>query len=354
MKIDTTRSISLDFVRIFAAFWVLCIHWFACPDCFSALKQAPTLDWVPSILHSFSEWGFLGVDIFFILSGSLIAKSALENEWSNFAKQRFVRLFPAYFLVGLLSLVIYPFATNNVITADKIFSLSGLQFWIGGPPILVVGWTLGIEIAFYLLITFAVYLYSRKNSFGPKEIRNFLNIWLILYILSIAINFEPLQKLLIPNYAPYFILGAVLSLVKSKKDFLSSLFTISISMVLTLKFVFSRVVHFPQLHHKFIASVLLVISMTVLIIFSNRPATSSSTKILNKFIPTLSRMTYPIYLIHFEVGLSLVYFCIRFGLSSKDAFLVALSIIVVISFVVVQYFEPFCKKIFYKYVHKRD
>lgn len=350
MKIENSRSVALDIVRIFAAFWVLGFHWLTCPGCFYRFKEVPTMDWVSPIFYNFFQWGFLGVDIFFILSGSLIAKSAIENNWSNFTRQRFIRLFPAYFLVGMLSLFLYPIATNSTITLGKIFSLSGLQFWIGGPPVIAVGWTLRVEIAFYLLVAFALFVYNRKRNFGSIELRNFLNLWLFLHILFISLNFEPLNKLFIPGYAPYFILGATLSLVKTKRDFFSNIFTISVSMVLTLKFVFQRVDAYPLLSHKFISTVLLVFFMSGIIIYSNRLVASSPTNFFRKSIQTLSLMTYPIYLIHLEVGLALVYIYLTLGLPPQFSFLAALLTILVISFAVVRFYEPFCKKAFNKYV----
>lgn len=349
MKIQKTRSVSLDLVRILAAFWVLGFHWITCPGCFYGFKSVPKMDWVSPIFHSVCEWGFLGVDIFFILSGSLIAKSAIDNDWFNFTRERFARLFPAYFLVGLLSLFLYPIATNSAINVEKIFSLSGLQFWIGGPAIIAVGWTLPIEISFYLLITIALFFYNRRKKFGSKELRDFLNIWLLMYILSIALNFQPLQNLFIPSYAPYFILGAALSLVKSAEDFLANIFTIFVSLVLTLKFVFHRVDAYPFLHHKFIMSVLLVACMSGIIIYSNRRVVSSPTNLIRQSIRTLSLMTYPIYLIHLEVGLTFVYLYLQIGITSKLSFLASAITILVISYLVVRFFEPFCKKIIFQY-----
>jgi peptidoglycan/LPS O-acetylase OafA/YrhL len=354
MKIEKSRSAALDAVRIFAAFWVLGFHWLTCPGCFYGFKEVPNMDWVSPIFYNFFEWGFLGVDIFFILSGSLIAKSAMDNKWSNFTRQRFIRLSPAYFLIGLLSLFLYPIATNSTLTVGKIFSLSGLQFWVGGPPVIAVGWTLRVEIAFYFLVAIALFIYNRKRNFGSIELRNFLNIWLVLHILFISIGFEPLNKLFITGYAPYFILGATLSLVKTRSDFFANIFTISVSMALTLKFVFYRVDAYPLLQYKFVSTVLLVIFMSGIIIYSNQLVEGSRTNFIAKSIQTISLMTYPIYLIHLEVGLTFVYIYLTLGLLPQFAFLAALLTILVISYAVVRFYEPFCKKIFNKYVLSKN
>jgi peptidoglycan/LPS O-acetylase OafA/YrhL len=348
MQNEKTRNISLDLVRIFAAFWVLGFHWFA-PSNIAQLRTVPSMDWARPIYYDVFEWGFLGVDIFFILSGSLIAKSAIDNEWFNFAKHRFVRLFPAYFLVALLSLFLYPLATNYPMNVEMIFSLTGLQFWIGGPKLIAAGWTLPIEIGFYFLITLALLFYNKKRNFGSLELRNFLNIWLLLHILSISVNFQPAQIFFVTSFAPYFIFGAALSLIKSRGDLFSNIFTLSISFVLILRTILHRVESFPDLRHKFFASFLLLICMSGIIIYSNKPVKNPRTNLLIKSVPTLSRMTYPIYLLHLEVGLAFVYFFVKAGLTSGYAFIASLLLVLVISYVIVRFFEPFCKRIIFKY-----
>ena len=90
--------------------------------------------------------------------------------------------------------------------------------------------------------------------------------------------------------------------------------------------------------------------MSGIIIYSNRLVASSPTNFFRKSIQTLSLMTYPIYLIHLEVGLTLVYIYLTLGLPPQFSFLAALLTILVISFAVVRFYEPFFKKTFNKYV----
>ena len=350
LKLTNRRSVSLDIVRIGAALWVLSFHWFTCSGCFYGFKETPSVLFVPSFFTSIAQWGFLGVDIFFILSGCLIAKSAIANQWWKFAGDRFIRLFPAYFFCGVLSLFLYPLATNNSVTVAKIFSLSGLQFWIGGPAILFSGWTLPVEISFYFLITCGIYLYSKKNGFGPKELRAFLSIWLFLYILANTIALQPLQNLLTPMYAPFFILGASLSLVTSKRDLLQNSITISISLILTLKNVLYRIEEHPTLNHKFLSSLLLVLFMCAVILYSQRPVKYEISSSRMYLIQTLSRMTYPIYLLHLEVGLTFVYLFLKLGLGSPGAFGAGFLVITAISAFIVLIFEPISKKLLRKHV----
>lgn len=70
------RSIGLDIIRIFAAFWVVSFHWTGRGGFSPGLDYSLDLAFWPNWFEAFAAPGFLGVDIFFILSGTVIAASA--------------------------------------------------------------------------------------------------------------------------------------------------------------------------------------------------------------------------------------------------------------------------------------
>lgn len=88
---------NFDFFRLMAAISVWYSH------CFSLMKQADPL----SRLSSFESFGSLGVTIFFIISGYFVTMS-YENNQSilRYAKNRFLRIFPALCAVVLASVFI--------------------------------------------------------------------------------------------------------------------------------------------------------------------------------------------------------------------------------------------------------
>lgn len=137
---------------------------------------------------NFSHFGWLGVDLFFVLSGFLITSIILQDvgkeHWlRNFYVKRALRIFPLYFLALLLLLFLLPLLLtgNNEFAyyqQRKWWLISFLQNWvfIFDPPqstgVLNHFWSLAVEEQFYLLWPFAI-LAIRKVP------------WLLATILSV-------------------------------------------------------------------------------------------------------------------------------------------------------------------------
>lgn len=114
-----------------------------------------------NISNSFNElsnWGNLGVNLFFVLSGFLITTLLLrEKEKStkinlkNFYLRRILRIWPLYFLILLSSYFILDFSpsTLTVVLCATIFPNLAHAFsmgWAVSPQI----WSIGVEEQFYL------------------------------------------------------------------------------------------------------------------------------------------------------------------------------------------------------------
>lgn len=97
-------------------------------------------------------WGWVGVNIFFVISGLVIAGSADGASAARFAMGRIERLFPAVWICAPITLAVI-LGTGFMVTTDalarfaKSISLSPSGPWIDGQY-----WTLRNEIGFYVTI----------------------------------------------------------------------------------------------------------------------------------------------------------------------------------------------------------
>jgi len=138
------------------------------------------------IFHAFPEWlsgGFVGVDIFFVISGYLISTILFENiaqerfSFKAFYVRRINRIFPALFLVltasyafGWLNLLADDFAQLGKHIAGGAGFVSNLILWNESgyfdkaaevKPLLHL-WSLGIEEQFYIFWPIFIYFLCRK------------------------------------------------------------------------------------------------------------------------------------------------------------------------------------------------
>ncbi|HLO84525.1 MAG TPA: acyltransferase [Nostocaceae cyanobacterium] len=131
-----------------------------------------------SFYQKIMQFGWCGVDAFFVLSGFLITGILLDNRdkpnyFKNFYVRRIIRIFPVYYILLILFLgVIRPLTRSyeppNDLDSFQIwywFYLENLQWvWQGKFDIGPIShfWSLAVEEQFYLVYPLLIYLIPRK------------------------------------------------------------------------------------------------------------------------------------------------------------------------------------------------
>ena len=151
MKSPNTDLRSLQILRMIAATSVVYYHIYAKPN-----------------------FGLFGVDIFFVLSGFVIALVLKNNSTAKqFAINRISRIVPIYWiLTTFLFLLIYiypPIVRKSTAETATIFLYLKSLFFIPyygiqevKPPLLRVGWTLNYEIFFYFITWTALVIFKKQ------------------------------------------------------------------------------------------------------------------------------------------------------------------------------------------------
>jgi len=165
----------------------------------------------------FFKMGFLGVDIFFVISGYLISKILVDQveqngeiNFSEFYKRRVKRIIPAtLFLLILVNITTAFFGTKTYIdniyenTISAILFIPNLQFMISNIPYggednftpLLNLWSLGVEEQFYLVFPFFIFLVFKKK----------LNIYkTTCFFIALSFSAFFLTSFFMPSVAFYF------------------------------------------------------------------------------------------------------------------------------------------------------
>ena len=184
------RNNSLDLIRLVAILLVLGRH---------AGIEVPKDDVGGNLLmHYWAQGGWVGVDIFFVLSGFLVS-GLIFKEWKinhrvNFKKfiiRRLLKIFPSFWML-ILSSILLPQKTFQPISIHSTLSeLLFLQNYF--PGIWNHTWSLAVEIHFYFMSVlgcrFCIY-FEKKNE---NPFRNLPVIFLIIASLSLILRMQAIE-----------------------------------------------------------------------------------------------------------------------------------------------------------------
>jgi peptidoglycan/LPS O-acetylase OafA/YrhL len=152
------RFVFIDALRGIAAFAVLFHHLMH-----NSIMGVPLQRIVPAFITEINRYSALGVQIFFVLSGFVIAHSLRDNPLTgrsigNFILRRQLRLDPTYWLIIVLALCLHrvELAMPGLVTdpmpsfQEILLNFFYLQNIFGVDQIVMVAWTLCIEVQFYI------------------------------------------------------------------------------------------------------------------------------------------------------------------------------------------------------------
>ena len=168
------RKIGLDILRALAVILILFRH--------SNLDN-----------NLISHFGWLGVDLFFVLSGFLISNMLFVEHKKNksirvkrFLLRRLFKIFPPFYFF-MLSTILYHVINNSMIfnwnqVLSEIFYLQNYL-----PNVWLHTWSLAVEEHFYLFISFTALFLSKKHLLRKKNI--LISSLLLLLVLSFMMRF---------------------------------------------------------------------------------------------------------------------------------------------------------------------
>lgn len=339
----------LDVVRFMAAMMVMWFHYFA----WSWLAAGSTGDRVLHhaaaypILMQFSWFGWVGVQIFFVVSGFVIAFTAEQRTGGEFFRARVLRLVPAAWICATITLAVALAINYDWRPVLLVEFLRSVLFWPTGPYIDGVYWTLGVEIAFYALV-FALLCI---NGFKRIEwLAVALGVWSGGFLFYAAFNPavfsalpERLYELSLLRYGIYFALGVVLWACARHGVTLARLAFAGVLMLAAYpEIAQAHGVFMERMHLRggvLVPYIVFLVGVTAIVISVAAHRLTLGARTL-AVLRALGIATYPLYLIHQLVGAAVLDSFLHAGLGPRLSGVLAMATSIAAAILIAKYGEP--------------
>lgn len=307
---------------------------------------------------NFLKAGYLGVDIFFVVSGYVITKIINDNHdfnLLNFYKKRIKRLLPTLLLVvttaTIISIFIFkPFILKkNLESINSIlFAASNIYFWLTSTLygfaeknnlLFLHTWSLSIELQFYLFYPLIFLIFNKNNVkyiLLPLFILSYISV-LYLYVDHPIFNFfSSLGRIfeITAGCLTFFYHQKIR--LNIKKKFYSFLYFLGFSLIIFFMLFLSSESNNPNP-----LSLIYIIGTSMMLIFFNE-----NLEFLYKLkLQYIGNISYSLYLWHFPI---LVFFNYYFLELNDFLKIIALIISIIISIISYYYIEDKFRKTDFK------
>jgi len=296
---SATRLTEIDLLRFFAAMAVLLFH-YAFAGNNTGDMQLP----IPDALEAAATYGYLGVDLFFLISGFVIALSAQRGTPLRFLLDRLIRLYPAFLVAVLLTALVrtlWGSADDDISIRNLLLNLSlfagifedrlDLEFVDG------VYWSLMVELQFYGLVLLALLL-----GLG-RHLQPLMLGWLAITLASDYLSLPGwLDRLLLLEWSPYFIAGALFHEVQRRGLNPLRGVAIALCLYLSVRYAIWRLEFYNEFYnYEFepMAVSGIVIGLYLLFMLLSSGALRP---LRHPWLIWLGGLTYPLYLLHQNIG----------------------------------------------------
>ncbi|CAN5497342.1 acyltransferase [soil metagenome] len=341
--------IALDLLRFASALLVVAFHYGAAFARAPSFSSAAMLNGLPvsGAATPYTWFGWIGVELFFVISGFVIALSAEGAGVGTFLRRRALRLLPAAWICATATLLVLSIALPGPTLLPRW--VASLGFAPNSQQIDPSYWTLGIELYFYLLIATGL---GRAGRIATIERYGVLigawsgAFWLFAVMANWSatplMDYRTAQLLLLPHGC-FFALGILAWAMLSRAVTLDRVLLFGAFFAAGLTEIAGRTVERTHALGIVASPLLPMLAFSaglIVVLASLRLQGWLGRRVDARLAATLGLLTYPLYLLHQEIGAALIAAQMRLGLPFGIAALVTLGAVLGVAWWVARVAEP--------------
>jgi peptidoglycan/LPS O-acetylase OafA/YrhL len=294
-----TRLGGLDLLRLLAALAVVAFHYL-----YAGPQRGVTHLAYPE-LADVARYGFLGVQMFFVISGFVIAASVAGRSAGQFAVARAARLYPAHLVCMTLTAAVVAglgAGAYHLSLAQWLANLTMVAPALGQPFMDGAYWSIVVELTFYGWVAALIWC-----GVLERRLLMIVAVWLALSAINeAALGSKLVRLLLISEHAPLFASGMVLHRLWSGDRRAVVWLTGVVAVVLGGMHGQSAIAYFDAVYNERLsAATLCVLHIGIHVAFVLALAASQRLP-ASPLVLGLGGLTYPLYLLHQHAGHTLI------------------------------------------------
>jgi peptidoglycan/LPS O-acetylase OafA/YrhL len=304
----------LTSLRFFAALWVVAYHTLKVPD-----------GWIASIIG----FGYLGVPLFFVLSGFVLTYNYSERldkvSQVPFLQARFARIFPMLLVATVFSACLAPFFSHmkhTTILVEVVVTLTFLLAWFPLAGLNSPAWSLSTEAFFYAFFRPLASRFKKASDgglwlslIGFGVLALILPFALIAFLKPSVLEHSAIGRMIATNpivRLPTFCCGIFAGLIYLRKtekavQWMSSELSLVISLILTAcACAYATTLHmgsneFRNYFLQAATSGLVTIPMCLFLLYMASSSRLLTKLLQHKWLILLGEASYAMYLLHFPM-----------------------------------------------------
>lgn len=291
------RIVRLDGLRFLAALAVVMFHYAFRGEAVGVMPPLGLPHWVAAA----SQHGYLGVNLFFMISGFVIAWSAHERQAPDFAAARLARLYPAYLAAMTVTFMLTLQFGAPHFSADwpqYLGNLTMLAPLFGQPFMDGAYWSIVLELFFYAW----VFLFLALGIF-EKHCTRIVLIWLTIALFNEHLfHIKAIRVVFLTEFAGFFSAGILLYRWRAGLADLATLPLIALSLGVSIRTSLNLLPVIEdnyQTHYSGLLTAVLVSLLYAVMFAATAPRPS---RLPRELLLPLGAISYPLYLVHQHIG----------------------------------------------------